>query len=228
MNPRVKGVQDVRSMHAVNAPFAEKRMVPCRGEIVVKKILCLVALLAALPLHAQESRAPINVSALGPQVGEQVPDFSLPDQHGAVQTLDFDHGPKGRHAPDDGHALRDTGGRHTPRRPIDPAYVERPRATSHPMGLWQVEAFAVVREAMDGRADIGKLALHGREHLIAVQPRDRGLIMYTLRHARELRRMDAIDELEHVPTDVNRDEVALAQQVMQSFEGNLDLSEFRD
>ena len=54
------------------------------------------------------------------------------------------------------------------------------------------------------------------------------MIIYTLRHARELRRMEAIDELEHVPTQVNRDEVALAQQVMRSFEGDLDLSEFRD
>ena len=31
-----------------------------------------------------------------------------------------------------------------------------------------------------------------------------------------------------MPTQVNRDEVALAQQVMRSFEGDLDLSEFRD
>ena len=70
-------------------------MVPCRREFVVQKTLCLVALLAAFPLHAQESRAPINVSALGPQVGERVPDFSLPDQHGAVQTLDSIMGPNG-------------------------------------------------------------------------------------------------------------------------------------
>ncbi len=70
-------------------------MVPCRREFVVQKTLCLVALLVAFPLHAQESRAPINVSALGPQVGERVPDFSLPDQHGAVQTLDSIMGPNG-------------------------------------------------------------------------------------------------------------------------------------
>ena len=111
--------------------------------------------------------------------------------------------------------------------PIDPAYVERPYYLA-PDGPVAAEAFAVVREAMKGKAGIGKLALNGQEHLIAVQARDRGLIMYTLRHARELRRMEAIDELEHVPTHVNRDEVALARQVMQSFEGNMDLSEFRD
>ena len=32
-------------------------------------------------MEAQE-REPIDVSALGPQVGERVPDFRLPDQHG--------------------------------------------------------------------------------------------------------------------------------------------------
>ncbi len=35
-----------------------------------------------------ESRTPIDVASLGPQVGEQVPAFSLPDQNGRVRTLD--------------------------------------------------------------------------------------------------------------------------------------------
>jgi peroxiredoxin len=37
----------------------------------------------------------IEVSKLGPQVGERVPDFSLPDQAGKVQTLQSIMGPKG-------------------------------------------------------------------------------------------------------------------------------------
>ncbi len=45
-------------------------------------------------MEAQE-REPIDVSALGPQVGERVPDFSLPDQHGRVQTLQSIMGEKG-------------------------------------------------------------------------------------------------------------------------------------
>ena len=61
------------------------------------------------------------------------------------------------------------------------------------------EAFAVMREGMKGKAGIGKLALYGREYLVAVQPRDKGLVMYTLRHAEEVRSMDEIDELETVP-----------------------------
>ena len=37
---------------------------------------------------ATQGRTPIEVAALGPQVGERVPDFSLPDQNGRVRTLE--------------------------------------------------------------------------------------------------------------------------------------------
>ena len=35
-----------------------------------------------------QSRTPVEVALLGPQVGEQVPSFSLPDQNGRVRTLE--------------------------------------------------------------------------------------------------------------------------------------------
>jgi DNA end-binding protein Ku len=90
------------------------------------------------------------------------------------------------------------------------------------------EAFAVIREGMKGKAGIGKVALYGREYLVKVQPRDRGLIMYTLRHASEIRSMDAIDELSGVPATVKPEEVKLARQVMGTFEGEVDLTEYQD
>ena len=37
----------------------------------------------------------IDFSALGPQVGEQVPDFDLPDQNGLRHTLETVRGPNG-------------------------------------------------------------------------------------------------------------------------------------
>ena len=40
-------------------------------------------------------RTRVDVSALGPQVGERVPDFSLQDQHGETRTLQSIMGPKG-------------------------------------------------------------------------------------------------------------------------------------
>ena len=42
-----------------------------------------------------QSRTPIHVASLGPQVGEQVPAFSLPDQNGKMRTLESISGPKG-------------------------------------------------------------------------------------------------------------------------------------
>ncbi len=44
---------------------------------------------------AIQSRTPIEVASLGPQIGERVPDFSLPDQNGRVRTLESILGPNG-------------------------------------------------------------------------------------------------------------------------------------
>ena len=110
---------------------------------------------------------------------------------------------------------------------VDPIYLDRPYYLA-PDGPVAKEAFAVIREGMKGKAGIGKVALYGREYLIKVQPRERGLIMYTLRHASEIRSMDAIDELADMPETVKPAEVALAQQVIGTFEGALDFADYRD
>jgi hypothetical protein len=48
------------------------------------------------PMAGQsQPRQKIDVSKLGPQVGERVPDFSLKDQVGKVWTLQSIMGPKG-------------------------------------------------------------------------------------------------------------------------------------
>jgi hypothetical protein len=61
---------------------------------------CSAALLATLLMQApglaqSPTREKIDVSKLGPQVGERVPDFSLKDQNGRTQTLQSIMGPKG-------------------------------------------------------------------------------------------------------------------------------------
>ena len=65
----------------------------------VTRQAALAGVLAALglgfPSHAMQSRTAIDVAALGPQVGEHVPDFSLPDQHGRVRTRNSILGPNG-------------------------------------------------------------------------------------------------------------------------------------
>jgi len=110
---------------------------------------------------------------------------------------------------------------------IDPIYLERPYYLA-PDGAVARDAFAVIREGMKGKAGIGKVALYGREYLVKVQPRERGLVMYTLRHAAEIRSMDAIDELADMPASVKPDEVKLARQVIGTFEGDVDLDTYKD
>jgi len=110
---------------------------------------------------------------------------------------------------------------------IDPIYFDRPYYLA-PDGAVAAEAFSVMREGMQGKAGVGKVALYGREYLVAIQPRGKGLVMYTLRHAREIRSMDAIDELGGVAGKVKADEMKLARQVIQNFEGELDMQEYRD
>jgi cytochrome oxidase Cu insertion factor (SCO1/SenC/PrrC family) len=55
----------------------------------------LVPLACGSTVNAQSARTPIDVHALGPQVGDRVPDFSLPDQTGTMRTLDSIMGPNG-------------------------------------------------------------------------------------------------------------------------------------
>src|SRR4029077_15258440 len=110
---------------------------------------------------------------------------------------------------------------------IDPIYLERAYYLA-PDGPVAREAFAVIREGMAGKAGIGKMALYGREYLVKVQPRERGLVMYTLRHANEIRRMEAIEELADPPDTVKPEEVTLARQVIGTFEGDVDFQAYRD
>jgi DNA end-binding protein Ku len=110
---------------------------------------------------------------------------------------------------------------------IDPIYVDRAYYLA-PDGPIAAEAFAVMREGMKGKAGIGKLALYGREYLVAVRPQEKGLVMYTLHHAAEIRDISQIEELESVPTQVKPQEMKLAKQVIETFDAELNLKEYKD
>ena len=81
---------------------------------------------------------------------------------------------------------------------------------------------------MRGKAGIGKVALYGREYLVAVKAQDNGLVMYTLHHAAEMRGIDQIEELDSVPKTVKPEELKLAQQVVEMYSGELNLNDYKD
>jgi DNA end-binding protein Ku len=110
---------------------------------------------------------------------------------------------------------------------IDPMYVDRAYYLV-PDGAMATDAYAVMRDGMQGKVGVGKVAIHGRESLVAVKPHKQGLVMYTLHHAAEIRTIDQIDELREVRGKVNPAEMKLAKQVIDSFAGELNLAEYKD
>lgn len=110
---------------------------------------------------------------------------------------------------------------------IDPMFVDRAYYLA-PDGGVAADAFAVMRDGMAGKVGIGKLALYGREYLVAVKPQGRGIVMYTLHHAAEIRGIEQVEELNAVPATVRPEEMKLAQQVIATFEGPLDLASYTD
>jgi DNA end-binding protein Ku len=110
---------------------------------------------------------------------------------------------------------------------LDPMYVDRTYYLA-PDGPVATDAFAVMREGMRGKIGVGKLALYGREYLVAVRPYRQGLVLHTLHHAAEMRSISAIDELNAVPTIVKAEERKLARQVIDVFDAPLDLANFTD
>jgi DNA end-binding protein Ku len=110
---------------------------------------------------------------------------------------------------------------------IDPMYVDKAYYLV-PDGGMAADAYAVMRDGMEGKVGVGKVAIHGREYLVAVKPHKQGLVMYTLHHAAEIRTIEQIDELREVRGKVGPAEMKLARQVIESFEGPLDLADYRD
>jgi DNA end-binding protein Ku len=110
---------------------------------------------------------------------------------------------------------------------IDPMYVDRTYYLA-PDGGVAGEAFALMREGMKGKVGIGKLALYGREYLVAVRPHDNGIVMHTLHHAAEIRGMDQVEELNSVPSKVKPEELRLAKQIIENFEQPLNLKDYKD
>jgi DNA end-binding protein Ku len=110
---------------------------------------------------------------------------------------------------------------------LDPIYFERPYYLA-PDTQVAADAFAVIREGMAGKVGIGKVALYGREYLVAVQAREKGLVMFTLRQADEIRAMNDVAEYDLLPEKPKTAEVQLARQVISTFEKPLDLKQYKD
>ncbi len=98
-----------------------------------------------------------------------------------------------------------------------------------PDGKMAVEAYAVIREAMQrtDRIALGRVVMHTRERLMAIEPREEGLVAYTLRSKDEVR--DAGEAFDEIPkTKADPAMVEIAEKIIAQLSGPFDPSKFND
>jgi DNA end-binding protein Ku len=110
---------------------------------------------------------------------------------------------------------------------IDPVLVERAYFLA-PENKASGASFAVLRDALDTQAAVGRVSVHGREYLAAVVRRDVALMLYTLRTEGEVRKATSVAELKLADVSVKPAELKLARQVLASFETGADIESFTD
>ncbi|WP_343699198.1 Ku protein [Caulobacter sp.] len=118
--------------------------------------------------------------------------------------------------------------RFVPAEDIDRIYWDSPYYLA-PDGKLAQEAFAVIRESMaqSGQIGIGRVVMSTRERIVALEPRDKGILVYTLRTDAEVRQADEIfGAISDKPADPQM--IAIAKKIIEQQEGPFDPSQFVD
>jgi DNA end-binding protein Ku len=111
---------------------------------------------------------------------------------------------------------------------IDPRYLIRPYYL-RPDGKVGHDAFAVIRETIHemNKVAIGRVVLTNREHIIALEPMDKGLIGTLLRYPYEVRDpAEYFDEIQDVK--VTKDMLDLARHIVEQKAGRFEPGKFED
>jgi DNA end-binding protein Ku len=98
-----------------------------------------------------------------------------------------------------------------------------------PDGDMAVEAFTVIREAMKKarKVALGRLVMHQRERLMALEAHEKGILAYTIRNHREVREAEEI--FTHIKAVTPPPAmVDIAAKIIEQQEGPFDPSQFTD
>jgi len=115
-----------------------------------------------------------------------------------------------------------------PRNEIDDRYIDSPYYIA-PDGQVGQDAFAVIRDTIGkmSMVALGRVVLTRREHVIALEPRGRGLLGMTLRYPYEVR--DEQPYFEDIPElKLPKDMMDLASHIVSNKSGRFDPSHFED
>jgi DNA end-binding protein Ku len=111
---------------------------------------------------------------------------------------------------------------------IDPRYLIRPYYLC-PDGKVGHDAFAVIRETLRemNKVAIGRVVLTNREHIIALEPMEKGLVGTLLRYPYEVRsEAEYFDDIQDVK--VTKDMLDLAKHIVNQKSGTFEPDKFED
>ena len=111
---------------------------------------------------------------------------------------------------------------------IDPRYLIRPYYLRSD-GKVGHDAFAVIRETIRSmnKVAIGRVVLTNREHIIALEPLDKGLMGTLLRYPYEVRsEKEYFDDIQDIK--ITKDMLDLAKHIVEQKSGSFEPEEFED
>src|SRR5215813_4870782 len=115
-----------------------------------------------------------------------------------------------------------------PKKEIDELYLNSPYYLV-PDGDVGQQAFAVIREAIrkEGMVALGRVVFTSREHVIALEPRGKGLLGITLRYPYEVRKED--EYFDDIPDEkIPKDMLELASHIVETKAGHFEPDKFED
>jgi len=115
-----------------------------------------------------------------------------------------------------------------PKNEIDDLYLNNPYYLV-PDGEVGQQAFAVIREAIrkQGMVALGRVVFTSREHVMALEPRGKGLLGVTLRYPYEIRKEEQyFDEVED--EKIPKDMLELATHIVETKSGHFNPDKFED
>lgn len=207
-----------------------------KGRLKLEAISCPVRLYAAtttaqrIALHEinPDTGHRINLRPHEPETGREVPKDQI------VKGYEYERGRFLEFKEDELDELRVTPDKtidiqeFVPAADVDHIYFEKPYYLA-PDGPEADQAYRVIREAMvrTGVAAIGRIVLARTDHAVAIQSKDRGMLMTTLRPPIDMR---AIEEIlaEVGGGEIDEEMVELAGIIMDRRAGHFDPSRVED
>jgi DNA end-binding protein Ku len=111
---------------------------------------------------------------------------------------------------------------------IDRLYFDTPYILA-PLDDSAAEAYAVIQQAMvaAGKIALGRITMHTRERLMAIEPRDNGLLATTLRMRDEV--INTADALSAIPKEkADKQMIEIAEKIINQQQGPFDPAKFTD